>query len=431
LPSQTIPAKLPLVFESNQGQAPGSVRYLLREGALKGEFLNDGFRLALPSSEKTPLQVQIRLVGARKDAAIDGGGALEGHTNYLLGNDPAHWLRGVPNYAQVRYSQIYSGIDLVFYGNGGALEHDFVLQPGVDPSCIALQLDGAESVTLEDDGNLRIELAEGLITFERPVAYQMVAGVRRNVDAVFTVDHDGTVRFQIGSYDKAEKLVIDPVLSFATYLDSASDGVNAIATDSSGNTYITGYTFNSKFLVTSGAYDQQCAACANNVPAVFVTKLNAAGTAQIYSTFLGGSQYNQPFGIAVDSNGNAIVTGCTQSTDFPVKNSAATVTASNGAWYAIVSSLSADGSTLNYSSLLGGGYTISTAVTLDTQGNAYITGITDSPDFPATPGALKTIAAQYPESVVFVSRLSPAGALGYIALAGLRRRAGLYDASDR
>jgi len=423
-PSQSIPTKLPLIFESNRGQAPGNVRYLLREGALKGEFLNDGFRLALPGSEKTPSQVQMRLVGARKEAAIDGGGALEGHTNYLLGNDPAHWLRGVPNYAQVRYSQIYSGTDLLFYGNGGALEHDFVLQPGADPSRIAFQLEGAESVTLAENGDLRIGLADGAITFERPIAYQMVAGVRRNVDAAFSVDHDGTVRFQIGSYDKAKKLVIDPVLSFATYLDSLSDGVDAIATDASGNTYITGYTFNSKFPVTSSAYDLQCAACATSTAAVYVTKLNAAGTAQIYSTFLGGSAYNQPIGLAVDSNGNAVVTGRTSSTDFPMKNpiSAGLPSGEDG----FVTSLAPDGSSLNFSSLLGGtstqgksAVTYPGAVAVDASGNVFVSGVTQSPNLPVTPGALDAGTPSYgTDSYVFLTKLQQSGSLSYSALLG-------------
>jgi hypothetical protein len=366
----------------------------------------------------------MRLVGARKDAAIDGGGALEGRTNYLLGNDPAHWLRGVPNYAQVRYSQIYSGTDLVFYGNGDALEHDFVLKPGADPARIAFQLDGAESVTLGENGDLRIELADGAITFQRPIAYQTVAGVQRNVDAAFLVDKGGTVRFRLGSYDTREKLVIDPVLSFATYLDSVSDGVDAIATDASGNMYITGYTFNSKFPVTSGAYDQQCAACANNTAAVYVTKLNATGTAQIYSTFLGGSAYNQPVGLAVDANENAVVAGRTSSTDFPMKNpiSAGLPSGEDG----FVTSLSPDGSSLNFSSLLGGTSTQGTsattytgAVAVDASGNVYVSGVTESSYLPVTSGALDAGTPSYGnDDYVFLTKIQPSGNLAYSALLG-------------
>jgi len=422
-PSQPVPAKLPLVFESNQGQAPGNVRYLLREGALKGEFLNDGLRLVLSGKEKTPSQVQMRLVGTRKDAAIDGG-ALQAHTNYLLGNDPAHWLRGVPNYAQVSYRQIYSGTDLVFYGNGGALEHDFVLQPGADPSRIAFQLNGAESVELAENGDLRIGLADGAITFQRPIAYQTVGGTRRNVDAAFTVDKEGTIRFRLGSYDKAEKLVIDPVLSFATYLDTLSDGVSGVATDAAGNTYITGLTFNTTFPVTSRGFEQTCAACSNNAPAVYVTKLNAAGTAQIYSTFLGGSKYNQPVGIVVDLNGNAIVTGYTESADFPLKNpiSAGTPSYRDG----FVTSLSPDGASINFSSRLGGTNSQGTSaptfpggVAVDASGNVFVAGTTESAYLPVTPGALDAGTPSYgTDSFVFLTKLQQSGSLVYSALLG-------------
>jgi hypothetical protein len=416
--------KAPLVFEPNRGQAPGNVRYLLRGGGFEGEFLNDGFRLTLPASEKTPSQVRMRLVGSRTDASIEGGGAFEGHINYLMGNDPARWLRGLPGYAQVRYSRIYSGTDLVFYGNGGALEHDFELQPGADPKRIAFQLDGAQSVTLDEDGDLRIGLAGGAITFERPIAYQTVAGSRHNVDAAYSVDKDGTVHFQLGSYDRTEKLVIDPVLTFATYLDAFSDTVSSVATDAAGNTYITGLTFNTTYPVTSGGFEQKCTACANNAAAVFVTKLNANGTAQVYSTFLGGSQYNQPSALAVDASGNAIVAGYTESSDFPLKNpiSAGTPSYTDG----FVTSLAPDGASLNFSSRLGGtssqgtsASTFAAGVAVDASGNVFVAGTTQSSYLPVTAGALDAGTPSYgTDSYVFLTKLQQSGNLVYSALLG-------------
>ena len=360
----------------------------------------------------------MRLVGARQDSAIAGVNKLQGHTNYLLGNDPALWLRGLPNYAQVRYHNVYTDTDLFFYDNGRKLEHDFEVRPGGDPSKIAFHLDGAKSMKLSKDGDLRIQLASGTITFERPIAYQTEAGTRHPVDAAFVVNSDGIVQFRLGHYNPSETLVIDPVLSYATYLDGLSDVVAGVATDTAGNTYIAGLTFNTTYPVTSGGFQQQCTSCQNHIPSVFVTKLNAAGTAQVYSTFLGGSQYSQPFGVAVDSNGNAVVTGYTQSTDFPVKNPVSTVTAGTGWQFAFVSSLSSDGSSLNYSSLMGGASTYSNAVAVDKQGNAYVTGITDAPNFPVTTGALNNASPQYPDSIVFVSKFSSAGALSYSALVG-------------
>ena len=416
--AQPTPLQLPLIFEPNQGQAPPDVRYLLRGDGLVGEFHSTSVSLTLPGPMETTAQVRMRLVGARQDAAIAGVDKLQGHTNYLLGDDPALWLRGLPNYAQVRYHNVYTDTDLLFYDNGRRLEHDFEVRPGGDPSKIAFHLDGAKSVKLSKDGDLQIQLTSGTITFERPIAYQTEAGTHHHVDAAFVVDSDGIVQFHLGDYNPSETLVIDPVLSYATYLDSLSDVVAGVATDTAGNTYIAGLTFNTTYPVTSGGFQQQCTSCQNHVPSVFVTKLNAAGTAQVYSTFLGGSQYSQPFGVAVDSSGNAVVTGYTESTDFPVKNPVSTVTAGNGGQFAFVSSLSPDGSSLNYSSLMGGASTYSNAVTVDKQGNAYVTGITDAPNFPVTAGALNNASPQYPDSIVFVSKFSSAGALSYSALLG-------------
>src|SRR5579871_1486333 len=422
--AQAISVRLPLIFEPNHGQAAPDVRYLLRSGGLGGEFRSDGVSLTLPGSANSMAQVRMRLIGANKDSALEGAGVLQGHTNYLMGNDPAHWLRGLPNYAQLRYAGIYAGTDLTFYGNGDKLEHDFQLDAGADPSRIAFQLGGAEKVTLDGDGALRIKLAAGEITFERPVAYQTIAGARRNVDAAFVMDRDGLIHFRLGAYDRGEKLVIDPVLSFATYLDTLSDTVSALATDSGGNTYITGFTFNTAYPVTAGSYGQTCAACGNNATAIFVTKLDATGTAQVYSTFLGGSQYNQPFALAVDSSGNAIVTGYTESADFPLKNPISSGTPSDADGF--VTSLAPDGASLNFSSRLGGTSTQGTsastypgAVAVDSLGNVYVSGTTESSYLPVTSGALDAGGPSYNNGFfVFLTKFQPAGAPVYSALLG-------------
>jgi hypothetical protein len=420
--AQSVTAKLPLVFEPNLGQASADVRYVLRAGALTGEFQKDGVRLKLLPGKENDSQVCMRLVGAREDAAIAGDGAFAGHTNYLLGSDPVHWLRGLPNYSAVRYSRIYSGTDLVFYGNGGALEHDFELQPGADPARIAFRLENAQSVTLENDGNLRIELADGAITFKRPVAYQMVASGRRSVDADFVVGSDGTVRFRLGSYDTTEKLVIDPVLSFATYLSSLAPDANLIATDASGNNYVAGYA-TLGFPTTSGAF-AGCANCMANVVVTFISKLSADGTSLIYSTVLGGSNFAQPTGIAADANGNVLVSGWTGASNFPTKNGQPIAAQDSYVGYLV--SLSPDGSSLNYGTLLGsspssnqGGMTYATAVALDSSGNAYVTGETGNGFF-TTAGALNQggggdFGNQFN---VYLAKFSPTGTLIYSAVLG-------------
>jgi hypothetical protein len=422
--ADSVTSQLPLIFEPNQGQAPAEVRYRMRGGALEGEFQSDGVILALPDNGKAVSRLKMHLLGARKDTAITGGGTLQSRTNYLLGNDPAHWLHGLPNYAQVRYSNLYPGTDLVFYGRGSLLEHDFEVMPGADPSRIAFRLEGAESVSLTEKGDLNLQLAGGAITFERPIAYQAVAGSRRSVEAAFVVDHDGTVSFRLGRYDPSQPLVIDPVLSYATYLDVLSDTVSAIATDAAGNTYITGLTFNTTFPVTLGSFEQTCAACSNNASAVFVTKLNATGTAQIYSTFLGGSQYNQPSGMVVDLNGNAIITGYTESSDFPLKNpiTAGTPSYQDG----FVTSLSPDGASINFSSRLGGtnsqrtsASTFPGGIAVDASGNVFVAGTTQSAYLPVTSGALDAGTPSYgTDSYVFLTKLQQSGNLAYSALLG-------------
>jgi hypothetical protein len=260
----------------------------------------------------------MRLVGARKNILISGEGTLEGQTNYLVGNDPTHWLRRIPNHAELRYRQIYSGTDLLFYGNGTLLEHDFELQAGADPSRIAFRLEGAENVTLEKNGDLKMGIAEGTITFGRPVAYQTIAGERRGVEAAFTLGRDGTIRFQLGRYDAKEKLVIDPVLSFSTYLSPMASAANLIATDASGDNYVSGYAALG-FPVTPGAFPG-CSTCTANTTVTFLSKLSADGTKLIYSTVLGGNSFAQPTGIAIDQNGNALLSGWTGASDFPTKN---------------------------------------------------------------------------------------------------------------
>ena len=421
--TQSITARLPLLFEPNRGQAPAEVQYILRGGALAGEFQKNGILFRLSDGTKFTSQVMMRLIDAHEDAVIIGGGTLEGYTNYLVGNDSAHWLRGVPNYTKVRYSQIYSGTDLVFYGNDGSLEHDFEVQPGADPQQIAFQLDGAESVALDKNGDLQINLASGAIAFQRPIAYQTVAGVRRNVAAAFMVDRNGTVRFQLGGYDTSKKLVIDPVLSFSTYLSPSAGAANLIATDANGNNYVVGFGALG-VPVTPGAF-AGCTACTANSAVTFISKLSADGKNLIYSTVLGGNSFAQPKGIAVDANGNVLVSGSTGAPAFPTKNGQTIATSTNGI-YGFLISLSADGSSLNYGTLLGAAPSVSpapatyaSAVAVDSSGNAYVTGETGDGFF-ISPGALNQTAVGMSRNSfdIFLAKFNPAGTLIYSAVLG-------------
>jgi Abnormal spindle-like microcephaly-assoc'd, ASPM-SPD-2-Hydin/Beta-propeller repeat/Lactonase, 7-bladed beta-propeller len=415
---------LPLTFEENKGQAPQQYLFLSRHNQIEAMFLPNGVDFSLPQTKNRSQRLGLRLVGSNAETRIRSFEQTEGRSNYLLGSDPSRWIQGVPNYSRLKYEGVYPDIDLVFYGNLDKLEHDFQLAAGADPSRIAFEFEGVRKASLSNKGDLQLHLDEGVLVLDKPVAYQMTSIGRNVVDAAYVIGRNGAIQFKIGRYDHTLPLVIDPALSYSTYLDKLSLGVTAIAVDGAGSTYIAGYTFSSSYPATSGAFQSVCTACPN-APTVFITKLNSAGTAEVYSTFIGGSSYSQPFGMAVDANGNAVVVGYTQSTDFPVKNPIGSGTVSNGTQFGFISSLSPDGSTLNYSSLLGGGSqpfqsstTIANAVAVDASGSAYITGTTDSPVFPTTPGALNSGTPQYPASIAFVSKFVPTGTLAYSALIG-------------
>ena len=409
--------KLPLSFEPNRGQAEPTVQFLSREAGYTLFLTGDEAVLALRTSNASPEQnssvsaLRLHLDGANASAKSNGESALPGRSNYFLGDHAANWQAGVPTYSRVRYEDIYPGIDLVYYGNrSGRLEHDFVVRPGADPGTIALNLRGAHSVRLNASGDLELKVASSTLTLEHPVIYQEVKGQRRGVSGGYVLTADGRVKFAVGAYDRSQQLVIDPVLTYSTYLGGSSiNSANGIAVDASGNAYITGRTISTNFPVTTGAYDTTCPGeCAS----VFITKLNPAGNALVYSTYLGGTCMTfcgeTGKAIAVDASGNAYVTGITSSNNFPTTagvfqpKEGATTSASNEYTNAFVTKLNATGSALVYSTYLGGSdgglcYTAAgsegeggRSIAVDASGNVYVAGCTESANFPVTSGAFKT-----------------------------------------
>jgi hypothetical protein len=275
---------------------------------------------------------------------------------------------------------------------------------------------------LDGSGALHIKLAAGEITFERPVAYQIIAGARRNVDAAFVMDR-GSIHFRLGAYDREETLVIDPVLSFATYLSSLAEDANLIATDASGNNYVSGYA-SLGYPVTSGAF-AGCSGCTANNIVTFISKLSADGSTLLYSTVLGGNSFAQPTGIGVDGNEDVIVSGWTGATNFPTKNGQA-IAAQNKNSVGFLVSLSPDGSSLNYGTLLGASpsasqsaTTYATAMALDSSGNAYVTGETGN-GFATTTGALNQGSGGNfgNEFNIYLAKFGPTGTLIYSAVLG-------------
>jgi hypothetical protein len=462
-------AKLPLIFEANSGQTNSAVKFLSRGRGYTLFLTSDEAVLALrgskienrkskigtatgaprtlirrPEPAKRGFQSQtpdphacasavlgIRLIGANPAAQVRGEEELPGKANYFIGNDPKKWRSNVPTYGQVRYADIYPGIDLIYYGNqsaSGQLEFDFAVAPGANPRPIRLRFAGPNRLHLAPNGDVVVTTADGALAFHKPLVYQMADGHRHPVAGDFTLLGKHTVAFRLGSYDRAQALVIDPVLVYSTFLGGSAlfgDKGNAIAVDAAGNVYVAGQTYSADFPVTQGAYQTTNNAAANQFTNIFVSKLNASGTALLYSTYLGGSGTLQggdsAHAMAVDAAGNVYVAGQTYSTDFPVSPGAFQTTnraAAEESTNAFVAKLNATGTALVYSTYLGGSggqgnYTgdKGNAIAVDAAGNVYVAGQTYSTDFPVTPGAFQTTnqAAASNLTNAFITKLNPTG----------------------
>ncbi len=437
--------KLPLSFEANAGQADKSVKFLSRGSGYGIYLTGDEAVLALrragckgapasevaaantfsarppqPRSEAGCVQgadvVRMRLAAASSSTAPPvGEEQLPGTANYFIGNDRDKWRTSVPTYAKVRYSRVYPGVDLVYYGKQRQLEYDFVVAPGADPTVIRLQFAGAKGLRLEADGNLAVSAEDEAMTFHKPTVYQEVDGKRRAVAGSYALLAGHMVAFHLGSYDSRRPLVIDPVLEYSTYVGgSGYDSAGAISVDGAGNVYLAGETTSNNFPATKGAI-QTTNQASNSGPNAFVTKLNATGTALVYSTYLGGDYPAAASGLAVDRSGNAYVTG-SGCVDFPVTKGAFQTTCkavgeygSNG----FVAKLNPTGTELVYSTYLGGSGNEESngdqanGIAVDGSGHAYVTGRTTSGDFPVTKGAFQTNSN--PWANAFVTKLNPTG----------------------
>jgi hypothetical protein len=442
--------KLPLTFEPNQGQARPGVQFLSH---------GQGYTLALSPGEaslalagapatqrkaakafRSSLPLRIQLSGSNSKATASWEDEQITRTNYLIGNDPAKWHTGVANYARVRYTGIYPGIDLVYYGNQRHLEHDFIVAPNADPDKIVLSFSNNQRISIEHaTGDLLLKTSQGEVRLHKPVTYQQPDGKRAEIASSYRLLGRNRAAFRLGSYDHRQPLIIDPVLTYSTYLGGSGnfpeipegDLATAIAADASGNAYVTGYTQSSDFPITSGAYQITNSAAAQYPHQnVFVSKLNPTGTALLYSTYLGGSDTTlAPYtggdyatSIAIDSDGNAYIAGYTSSADFPTTPGAfqavnynqlsGVVPASTG----FITKLNASGTALVYSTYLGGhaqpthgiGERIY-GIALDSANNAYVTGATPSSDFPVTAGAYQQATAALNFTANFVSKLNSTG----------------------
>ncbi len=375
--------KLPLLFIENQGQVDEAVRYYVTASGQTVYFTEENIVFDLIRSDGAEaddtadrLVFSLDFLGANSQLAIEGSGKDDAVVNYFVGNDPENWYANVPTYRELVYRDIYPNIDLRLYGNGGMLRYDFVVNPGATPEAIALAYNGIDSLTIID-GELIIGTAFGDMVQSQPYIYQQIGDEVVEVEGGFRLGSDNTYGFHVAAYNNHYPLIIDPVLlDYATYIGGKDDdGGNGIAVDSDKYAYVTGHTESIDFPTTVGAFQMVLQGHYD----AFVTKLTPTGNATVYSTFLGGVEDDDGgYGIAVDSDKYAYVTGVTRSGDFPTQNPFQP--ALNGAADAFVTKLTPAGNALVYSTYLGGedlekGY----AIALDTGKYAYVTGETRSP----------------------------------------------------
>ena len=386
--------KLPLSFVPNRGQTDEIVRYSAQAGGFSAFFTERKAVVTLTKRRRdrsTGVALALRFLGANPDVAIAGGKLRKGKVNYLLGSDPARWETGIPTYGEVTYRELWPGIDLVFRGSGGQLKYELHLQPGARPENIGLAYGGAEGLSLDRGGNLRIRTAAGTLTDRRPVSYQLIGGKRVPVKSRFVLGSRRQLRFALGPHDRSRSLVIDPGLVYSTFLAGSEGAIGGgIDVDEAGSAYVTGWTSSVDFPTTTDAFDTALDTSAGfpapGPPDVFVTKLNPLGSELVYSTFIGGDFDDTAHDIAIDAQGNAYVTGTARGDGFPTTPGAFD-TSQQGGYETFVTKLNPAGSGLVYSTLLDalGG----TGIAVDRQGSAYVTGGTED-GFPTTPRAFDT-----------------------------------------
>src|SRR5450755_2179406 len=389
--------KLPLSFEENRGQSGAAVRFLSHGSDYSIQLAPSEVLLSLRPVGQKARQSAIRMScpGAKSSPVIEGGERQEGVSSYFIGNDPARWVTGAPNFARVRYRELYPGVDLAFYGKQGQLEYDFVVAPGAKPGDIRLGFDGLKGMHLDSAGDLILMSASGEIRQHKPIVYQEGAGGRQTIEGRYVIEAHNRVAFEIAKYDHRKPLVIDPALTFGTYLGSPGNEVvsisaaastatyPAVAADLQGNVYVTGYNGGSAATFT-GHPTTLTASQGGGGSEVFVVKMNPTGTALLYSVVFGGAFTDIAGGIAVDTAGNAYITGSTSSENFPIMTGAPQGTLA-GTTSAFVTKVNTTGTGLVYSTYLGGsGFFAGGAIAVDHSGNAYVTGTVSGggPPFP-------------------------------------------------
>jgi hypothetical protein len=461
-------AKLPIAFVENRGQTNRQVRYFA-QGPHYSFFLTPDevvLSFTKPSRKTAPdrpsraarpilrdrgvlipamspvagaeqpstagIVLGLRFLGANTGVVIDGAERAPGNVNYFRGNDAARWQTDVPSYGEIVYRQLWSGVDLRLSEKHGTLKYEFHVSPGAKIRDIRLAYSGVDGLALDSAGGLVIQTSLGTLHDAAPVSFQEIDGVRVPVESRYVLQAgpgEKGYSFGVGAGYRADhELIIDPGVAYSTFLGGTADEIgNGIAVDAAGNAYIVGTTQSPDFTTTAGAFDRTGAV--STVSDVFVAKLNPAGTALVYATFIGGVDFDWGRAIAIDSAGNAYIAGQTKSSDFPTTKGSFDRSlgippncprCATDNYDAFVTKLNAAGSALVYSTYLGGASDIddALAIAVDAAGSAYVAGETFSSDFPSTPGAFRTArAAGGPDA--YVTKLNPTGsALVYSTFIG-------------
>src|SRR4051794_14829247 len=361
-------------FEENIGQTVDEVKFLSR-GTGYTLFLTPDAAVLKAASKRGAALVRLQLAGANPNAKMEAVDQLPGSSNYYVGNDPAKWRSDVRQFARVRYHDIYPGIDLVFYGRDHELEYDLIVAPGADPSCVHIQIEGAEHLAINDRGDATIQTTGGPLSLRQPTIYQEVDGRRRPIQGALVQVDECEIGFRVAEYDRNVPLVIDPVFT-AGFGGTGNDEAFGIAGDLHGNIYVTGLTLSTDFPVNADAAQKALGGKSN----VFVVSINQDATAINYATYLGGNGNDGGLGIAADRFGIAYVTGYASSTNFPVAGPLARPYA-GGKSDGFVAAINLDGS-LAAAMLLGGsGDDQGIGMAVDLTGNVYVSGITNSTNF--------------------------------------------------
>lgn len=402
--AKTTFSRLPLRFEANRGQFNPAVRFAARGGGYDLLFTGEGASLRFGPSKS----VDISLPGSKREADIEGLDPLRARTNYMLGAR-ANWHTDVANFGRIEYHQVYPGIDLVYYGSGKQLEYDFVLAPGADPAAIRMRFQGAGHPRVTRQGDLVYEGPDGVMMQHRPAIYQEDSAGRHTITGRYVMVSRDTVALRVNGYDRRRGLIIDPILSYATYLGgSQDDQITSVQLGPKGLLYMCGSTQTQDITATNGAYDNNNTGLTDIFLAIIDPSQQGNGQL-VYFTYLGGSSIDVALALAVDNNGVAYMTGATTSTDFPiVGNSVQTlgpVTVVE-AFVAAIDPSQYGGVALIYSTFLGGqtGNNSGNAITLDSGGNIYVVGTTASSDFPVTNSAYAGVL--YGPTDAFLTELS-------------------------